>query len=139
MFVGLFGIAAMGVAVATAAGELPPFEYEDEDEGSLNFYAASQAPKQGPLSSNPYSSFLGGICRRCGSDNVVIAPSLYLGPAKNAWSGGIGAYQGFGWEAKRSQRARVQTMADSELFDLMVEILQESKRRRAAHSDFGRP
>jgi hypothetical protein len=37
-----------------------------------------------------------------------------------------------------SQRARLHAMADGELFNLMEEIVQESKRRLSGRSDFGR-
>lgn len=131
-FLGIFGWAAMVVL----SGAVPP-DNDFEQEALARFHSAPRVPEQYPLMPTPYLGTLAGMCRRCGSEGIVILRSPFLSSSTRAWSCGMRAYEGFGLEARRSQRARLQAMADGELFDLMEEIVQESKRRRSARSDFG--
>ncbi|RVX67859.1 hypothetical protein B0A52_07787 [Exophiala mesophila] len=125
MFGGLFGFAALM--------SLGGVEDDFEEEARAEFYPAPPVPGQYPSMANT----LAGMCRRCGSGDIMILPSPFLSSPTRAWYCGMRAYEGFGREARRSQQARLQAMADGELSDLMEEIVQESKRRRSARSDYG--
>lgn len=129
VLLGLFGFAAIGASL-----DALPDDNDFEEEALPRFHSTSRVPGQYP---SPYLGTLAGMCRRCGSGDIVILQSPFLSSSTRAWGYGMRAYEGFGREARRSQQARLQAMADGELFDLMEEIVQESKRRRSARSDFG--
>jgi hypothetical protein len=124
------------LALGALSGALP-LDNDFEEEALARFHSAPRVPGQYPLMPSPYLGTLAGTCRRCGSGSIVILPGPFLSSSTRAWCCGMRAYEGFGREARRSQQARLQAMADGELFDLMGEIVQESKRRRPARSDFG--
>lgn len=135
---GLFGFAAL----LTWTGALPlDVEQHDwgndlEEEAYSSLYSAPQVLRRSPLTTSPYLGSLAGMCRRCGGGDIVVLPSPFLNSSKRAWSGGMGAYQGFGRQPRYLQRARLQAMADGELYGLMEDLVQESKRRRSALRDF---
>ena len=133
MFLGLFGLGALG-----ALSDARRLDNDFEEEAHASFNSEQRAPEQYqyPSMPSPYLGTLTGMCRRCGSEGIVILPSPFSSPfssSTRAWCYGMRAYyEGFGQEARHSQRARLQAMADGELFDLMEEIVQESKRRRSS-------
>lgn len=129
---GLFGFAASGAL----SGALSP-DNDFEEEALASFHSAPRVPGQYPLTPSPYLGTLACMCRRWGSGGIVILRNPFLSSSTRDWCCGMRAYDGFGREARLSQRARLQAMADGELFDLMEEIVQESKRRRSGRSDFG--
>ncbi|KIW35120.1 uncharacterized protein PV07_01837 [Cladophialophora immunda] len=129
-FLGVFGIAALG---AWAEGMQEGKDFEGERRSRSHF--APQVPGQCPLMpSLDFGNNLAGMCRRCGSSGGSAIPptSTFSSSSTTAWTFGMRAYEGFGQGARSSQRERVQAMADGELFDLMEEIVQESRRRRTA-------
>ncbi|KIV96978.1 hypothetical protein PV10_00788 [Exophiala mesophila] len=134
MFLGLFGFAALG---ALAESDALPLDDDFEEAARATFHFAPRVPRLYPLMPSPYLGTLAGMCRGCGSGDIVVLPSPFLSSSTRAWYHGMSAYEGFGWEARRSQQARLQAMADGELFDLMEGIVQESRRRRSARSDSG--
>jgi hypothetical protein len=121
MFLGVFGIPI----ILAVGGVL-------EDEEPDRFHSAPQVPGQHPSVPSPYLGTLAGMAPRYGCGGSVTQQSPFLNSSTGAWCCGMRAYEGFGQEARRSQRERLRAMADGELFDLMEEIVQESKRRRSA-------
>lgn len=137
---GLFGFAAL----ASWSDALPlDNEFEESDlgydlreEALPSFYSAPRVFGRSPSTTTPYLGTLAGMCQRCGGGEIAILPSSFANSSKRAWSCGMGAYQGFGWQPRWSQRARLQGMADGELYSLMEDLVQESKRRQSALRDF---
>ncbi|KIW70697.1 hypothetical protein PV04_02942 [Phialophora macrospora] len=132
-FLGIIAIPLLG---ALSGAPLPDNDFKKEAPGS--FHSAPRVPGQYPLMQSPYLGTLAGMCWKCGSGGMVIGQNPFFSSSTRACCCGMSAHGGFGWGARRSQWGRLQAMADGELFDLMEEIVQESKRRQSERSDSAR-